>query len=179
MAGVRGCTWLGQSSLFHLMSLIQSSLNVFLQINLHDQVRPENTEGLFFTIESMYWPGVRSFHRGWHTSAKSSCLHGGLWQEIWPSGSFASPLRYADSPGGKKNTKTRDTQVKHITLLLLPLKRGTSSLNLSEWTHVRRVHSKPKGQRLLPELPVPKCPCEGRFTCHEKEKRKYIKVFVP
>ena len=50
---------------------------------------------------SVYWPGVRSCHRGWHTSAKSSCPHGGWWRAIWPSGSSASPLRCADNPGGK------------------------------------------------------------------------------
>lgn len=119
----------------------------------------------------MYWPGVRSSRRGWHTSAKSSCLHGGLWQETWPSGSFASPLRYADNPGGK-NTKTRDRPVKRITLLLLPVKRGTSSLNLSEWTHVRRVHSKPKGRLLLPELSVSNMSTWGQV--HVARKRKYI-----
>lgn len=100
------------------------------------------------TKEHMHWPGVRSCHRGWRTSAKSSCLHGGWWQEIWPLGSFASLLRYADNPGRKRGEKqkiTRGTQVKHITLLFLPLMWGASSLNTREWTHVRKVHFKTWG----------------------------------
>lgn len=55
--------------------------------------------------EHLYWPGVHSCHRGWHTSAKSSCLRGGWWQEIWPLGSFASPLQCADNPSRKKKVK--------------------------------------------------------------------------
>lgn len=68
--------------------------------------RSENTEELCKNI-SMYWPGVHSCHRGWRTSTKSSCLRGGWWQAIWPSGSFASPLRYVDNPKSKthKNHK--------------------------------------------------------------------------
>lgn len=74
------------------------------------------------TGEHMYWPGVRSCHRGWRTSAKSSCLRGGWWQEIWPWGSFASLLQYADNPsrGEKKEKKSKitgGTQVKHITFV--------------------------------------------------------------
>lgn len=100
--------------------------------------------------EHMHWPDVRSCHRGWRTSAKSSCLRGGWWQEIWPLRSFASLLQYADNPSReKKNHKcqngTGGTQVKHITLLFLPLMHRASSLNARAWTHVSKLHFRTSG----------------------------------
>lgn len=97
--------------------------------------------------EHMYWPDVRSCHRGWRTSAKSSCLRGGWWQEIWPLRSFASLLQYADNPSREKKCQnvTGGTQVKHITLLFLPLMHRASSLNARAWTHVSKVHFKTSG----------------------------------
>lgn len=111
--------------------------------------RKNSSASLHLTFnQHMYWPGVRSCHRGWRTSAKSSCLRGGWWQEIWPLGSFASLLQYADNPSRKKKKMSKitgGTQVKHITLLFLPLMQGPSSLNARAWTHVRKVHFKTSG----------------------------------
>lgn len=84
-----------------------------------------------------YWPGARSFRKGWRTWAKFSCLRGDWWPAIGPLGSSASPRRYADNPVWKQSDWGWGGTHKLNALLicLTSLEKGTL-LNSSQWAHV-------------------------------------------